>query len=149
MDALRGYGELAIGSRLKRLSEFLLKETQLIYDYYNLDFDPYLFPVFRIINNKNGVTNTEIQNSLKYTQPAITQAINKLDSKGYLVFKPHDSDKRKKIIFLSKKGKYILEKLKPLWKSIDLVIKDFTTETSNSLIEHLNAIENKLHDKSF
>lgn len=149
MDALRGFGELGIGSRLKRLSEYLLKETQLVYDYFNVDFDPYLFPIFRIISTKNGVTNTEIQNSLKYTQPAITQAINKLESKGYLVFKTNDIDKRKKIIFLSTKGQETLETLKPLWKSIDFVIKDFTKGNSSSLVEHLNNVENKLQNKNF
>lgn len=149
MDALKGLGELAIGSRLKRLSEFLLKETQIVYDYFNLDFDPYLFPIFRIISTKKGVTNAEIQNSLKYTQPAITQAINKLNKKGYLIFKADKIDKRKKIIFLSEKGENTLIKLKPIWKSIDYVIKDYTTENSNSLVEHLNNIENKLLINSF
>ncbi len=149
MDALRGFGELGIGSRLKRLSELLLKETQIVYDYFNIDFDPYLFPIYKIISTKNGVTNSEIQNSLKYTQPAITQAINKLDSKGYLIFKTHEIDKRKKIIFLSEKGKKTLEGLKPLWESIDYVIKDLTTENSSSLIDIVNTIENKLSQKCF
>ncbi|TYA71812.1 bifunctional helix-turn-helix transcriptional regulator/GNAT family N-acetyltransferase [Seonamhaeicola marinus] len=149
MDALRGFGELGIGSRLKRLSEQLMKDTQIVYDYYNVDFDPYLFPIFRIISTKNGVTNTEIQNSLSYTQPAITQAINKLDAKGYILFKSDEVDKRKKIIFLSDKGEKTLNKLKPLWKSIDFVIKDITTHNSNSLIDTINKIENKLMDKGF
>ena len=42
MDALRGFGELGLGSRLKRLSEYILREVQYIYNHYNIDFDPYL-----------------------------------------------------------------------------------------------------------
>ncbi len=149
MDALRGLGELALGSRLKRISEYMMKETQVVYDYFNIDFDPYLFPIFKIIIHKNGVTNTEIQSTLQFTQPAITQAINKLNNKGLIRFKSDDIDKRKKIIHLSKKGKALVKNLKPIWKSIDIVIKDYTLETSSSLIEHLNALENKLNTKSF
>ena len=149
MDALRGYGELGLGSRLKRVSEFMMKETQLVYNHFNIDFDPYLFPIFKIITNKNGVTNTEIQNSLKFSQPAITQAINKLNAKGLIIYKNDELDKRKKIIFLSEKGKKTLTKLKPLWKSIDDVIKEYTLEKSSSLIEHLNSLENKFNKKSF
>lgn len=149
MDALKGFGELGIGSRLKRLSDAFMKDTQIVYDYFNIDFDPYLFPIFRIISTKNGVTTSEIQHSLNYTQPAITQAINKLDTKGYLLFKTDDIDKRKKIIFLSNKGKDTLIKLKPIWNSIDYVIKDITTERSSSLIDLVNIIENKLHQNSF
>ena len=149
MDALRGYGELGLGSRLKRVSEYMMKETQLVYNHFNIDFDPYLFPIFKIIANKKGVTNSEIQNSLQFTQPAITQAINKLNDKGLIICELDELDKRKKIISLSDKGNHTLQKLKPIWKSIDKVIKEYTLESSSSLIEHLNILENKLNTKSF
>ncbi|WP_317129375.1 bifunctional helix-turn-helix transcriptional regulator/GNAT family N-acetyltransferase [Flavivirga rizhaonensis] len=149
MDALRGYGELGLGSRLKRVSEYMMKETQLVYNHFNVDFDPYLFPIFKIIVNKKGVTNSEIQNSLQFTQPAITQAINKLNDKGLIVYDSDKLDKRKKIISLSGKGHDVLERLKPIWKAIDKVIKEYTLESSSSLIEHLNILENKLNTKSF
>lgn len=149
MDALRGYGELGLGSRLKRVSEYLMKETQLVYNHYNIDFDPYLFPIFKIITNKKNVTNSEIQNALQYSQPAITQALNKLNDKGLVTYEIDKRDKRKKIICLSKKGSQTLEILKPIWKSIDKVIKVYTLESSTSLIEHLNRLENKLSTKNF
>ncbi|SFZ91731.1 Predicted N-acyltransferase, GNAT family [Flaviramulus basaltis] len=149
MDALRGFGELGLGSRLKRVSEFVMKETQIVYDHFNIDFDPYLFPIFKIISNKDGVTNSEIQNSLQFSQPAITQALNKLNNKGLIIYKTDKEDKRKKIIYLSNKGQITLETLKPLWINIDKVIKEYTLESSSSLIEHLNALENKLNKKSF
>ena len=53
MDALRGFGNLGLGSRLKRISEFMMRETQLVYDEFNIDFDPYLFAVFKIIKKIN------------------------------------------------------------------------------------------------
>jgi flagella basal body P-ring formation protein FlgA len=86
-----------------------MKETQLVYNHFNIDFDPYLFPIFKIISNKNGVINTDLQNALQYTQPAITQAINKLNSKGLIIYKVDKCDKRKKIIHLSEKGKNTLK----------------------------------------
>jgi len=149
MDALRGFGELGLGSRLKRLSEYLMKETQTVYDYFKVDFDPYLFPVFKIISNKKGVTNTEIKNTLNLSQPAITQSINKLIKKDLVIIKNDVIDKRKKIVLLSKKGKLLTQKLKPLWVSIDIVIKDYTLASSCSLIEHLNTLEDKLNAQSF
>ncbi len=149
MDALRGYGELGLGSRLKRVSEYMMKETQLVYNHFNVDFDPHLFPFFKIIVNKNGVTNSEIQNALQFTQPAVTQALNKLNSKGLITYTVDAVDKRKKIIFLSDKGYSILKKLTPIWKSIDLVIKEFTQANSSSLIEHINILENRFKTKRF
>ncbi|WP_452232130.1 bifunctional helix-turn-helix transcriptional regulator/GNAT family N-acetyltransferase [Lacinutrix sp. MEBiC02595] len=145
MDALQGFGELGIGSRLKRISESMMKETKLVYTYFNLDFDPYLFPVFKIITNKKEVTTTEINDSLNISQPAITQSINKLLKKELITVTASKTDKRKKNIQLSKKGEQFLIEVHPIWNAIDLVIKDFTTDASTSLIEHLNRLESKLN----
>ena len=40
MDALQGIGEIGIGSRLKRLSEYMMKDTQVVYNHFGFDFDP-------------------------------------------------------------------------------------------------------------
>ncbi len=148
MDALIGFGELSLGSRLKRISEFMMKETQTVYDYFNIDFDPYLFPVYKIISNKNGVTNTEICESIKLTQPAITQTINRLEKKGLIIAKADSLDKRKKKIYLSKNGERLLIDISPVWESIDAIIKEYTYLSSTSLIQHLNTLEKKLNEKS-
>ena len=50
MDALREFREIGLGSRLNRLSELMMKETQKVYTHYGIDFDPYLFPAFKIIS---------------------------------------------------------------------------------------------------
>lgn len=105
MDALRGYGELGIGSRLKRLSENMMKEIQLVYDHFNIDFDPYLFPIIKIIDHNSGITNSEIKIKLNLSQPAITQAINKLILKGLVVANNDRIDKRKKVSIAHKKGR--------------------------------------------
>ena len=147
MDALRGFGELGLGSRLKRLSEYILREAQAVYDHFNIDFDPYLFPIIKVIAQKDGVTNGEICQNLNLTQPAITQAINKLIKKELVTIESDAIDKRKKNIHLSKKGSDVVAQMKPLWKVIDAVVKDYTAHESNSLIEHLNKFEDKLSKK--
>ena len=149
MDALQGFGELGMGSRLKRISEFMMKETQVVYDYFNIDFDPYLFPIFKIITHKEEITNTEIKTLINISQPAITQSINKLIKKELVSIKLNEKDKRKKIISLSKRGQETHKKMIPIWQSIDKVIKEFTLENSLSLIDHLNKLEDKLNSKSF
>lgn len=149
MDSFKQFGEIAIGSRLKRLSDYMMKETQVVYNKYNIDFDPYLFPTFKIIKSKKGVTNTEITESLKVTQPATTQAINKLTNKKLIILKNNKNDKRKKKIYLSKKGKDLVKNTSLLWSCIETVIKKATTNPSKSLVEHLSLIETQFEQKSF
>lgn len=145
MDAFQGFGELAIGSRLKRISEFMMKETQLVYNHFNIDFDPYLFPIFKIITNKKSVTNTDIKESLNISQPAVTQAIHKLSKKGLITVTASKADKRKKNIQLSKKGEAFHIQIIPVWNGIHSIIKEFTMDSASSLIEHLNKLESKLN----
>ena len=144
MDALKGFGELGLGSRLKRLSEQMMKETQMVYNHFEIDFDPYLFPVFKIIDNCDAITNAEIGEKLQISQPAITQVVNKLIKKELVSITFDNKDKRKKIITISNNGNRLLSEIKPIWLSIDAVIKDYCQHSSKSLIDHINHLEDKL-----
>ncbi|MHA7055930.1 MarR family winged helix-turn-helix transcriptional regulator [Aquimarina sp. M1] len=147
-DKLQEFGELGLGSRLKRLSDFMMKEIQLVYDAANIDFDPYLFPVFKIIIDQQLATTTDIQEALQYTQPAITQALKKLIDKKLVVYKIDRTDKRKKIFRLSTKGEKLRQQIQPLWKVIDEQVKWITEGSTTSLIRHIDHVENQLKQKS-
>ncbi|WP_405208342.1 MarR family winged helix-turn-helix transcriptional regulator [Aquimarina sp. LLG6339-5] len=147
-DSLQEFGELGLGSRLNRLSEYLMKETQIIYNRLQIDFDPYLFPIFKIIVDQKNTTTSEIQEQLQYTQPAITQAIKKLLTKGLIKFEVDKKDKRKKLFQLSPKGKKTHVQLIPVWDAIDKQVKWLTEGSSISLTRHLTYMENQFKEKS-
>lgn len=147
MDALRSLREIGIGSRLTRLSEYMMKETQKVYDALEIDFDPYLFPVFKLISLENKVTNTELREVLHVSQPAITQTLNKLLKKELICFTADEIDKRKKIISLSPKGEQLLIRIIPIWNSMHDVLHKYTTHSSGSLVEHLDKLERKYVQK--
>lgn len=147
-DEFQTIGELGLGSRLKRLSEVMMRETGLIYTAHNLDFDPYLFPVFKIIVDNNFATTTVLQEKLRYTQPAITQALNKLTQKKLVTYSIDKTDKRKKIFRLSQKGKELHKRIIPVWTVIDQQIKWLTQASATNLLHHITHIEDQLSEKS-
>ncbi len=147
-DTLQELGELGLGSRLKRLSDFVMKEIQVVYTTLNIDFDPYLFPVFKIIIDTQVTTTSEIQEKLLYTQPAITQALKKLVDKKLIRYTLDSHDKRKKQIRLTKKGKQIHQNMIPLWMVIDQQIKWLTEGSATNLMHHLTHLEDQLREKS-
>ncbi|WP_378181612.1 MarR family winged helix-turn-helix transcriptional regulator [Aquimarina sp. SS2-1] len=147
-DKLQEFGELGLGSRLKRLSDFMMKEIQLVYDAAHIDFDPYLFPIFKVIIDQKQATTTDIQEALHYTQPAITQALKKLMDKKLVTYKTDPIDKRKKIFKLSKKGSSLHKQMIPLWEIMDQQVKWLTEGSTTSLIKHINHLENQLKEKS-
>jgi len=146
-DTLQQLGELGLGSRLNRLSDIMMKEIQAVYNAKGIDFDPYLFPVFRIIIDNQHSTTTKIQEKLQYTQPAITQAIKKLMNKGLITYKVAKDDKRKKLFQLTKKGIETHHKVIPLWEAIDKQVKWLTEGSASSLTRHLTHLENQLREK--
>lgn len=147
MDALRNFREIGIGSRLTRLSEYMMKETQKVYDALAIDFDPYLFPIFKLISLEKLTTNTELKEVLHVSQPAITQTLNKLLKKELILIKADDSDKRKKNICLSPKGEKFLIRIIPIWNSMHEVLQNYTTHSSDSLVEHIDKLESKFLQK--
>ncbi len=149
MDTIKSLGELSMGSRLKRLSDQCMKNIQQAYKQHNIDFDPYLFPAFHNIANLGETTNTELFESLKTSQPAVTQTINKLLKKELIENRAHESDKRKKVIVLSEKGKKFHQKLRPIWRGMERAVKKYTQHPADSLIDHLNDFEAVLQSGEF
>ncbi len=148
-DSLLQYQELALGSRLKRLSDSLMKEVAKVYSHLALDFDPYHMPIFKLISEQNALTIGEISNLLNVTQPAVTQYINTLEKKKMILCKIGKIDKRKKKVSLSAFGETMLEKLRPVWKVIDAELKLLTHNSSNrTLLDHVTFIENETKKES-
>ncbi|MEK6151864.1 hypothetical protein WIW50_01310 [Flavobacteriaceae bacterium 3-367] len=146
-DTLKTLAELGLGSRLNRLSGQLMKEIQLVYAAKGIDFDPYLFPIFKIIIDSEMVTTSHIQGGLRYSQPAITQALQKLMQKDLVAFKSDRTDKRKKLYYLTERGKEVHQKMLPLWKAMDTQVKELTHFPSSSLLDHISQLEASLAER--
>ncbi len=148
-NSLLQYHELALGSRLKRLSDSLMKEVAKIYSALSLDFDPYHMPVFKLISEQKELSIGEISDLLNVTQPAVTQYINTLERKKMIQCKVGKIDKRKKKVSLSTSGETMLLKLRPIWKVIDAELKFLTHNAKNkTLLDHITFIENETKKES-
>ncbi len=148
-DQLVQFEELALGSRLKRLSDNMMKEAAKAYKVLDIDFDPYHMPIFKLISEQDNLSIGEISKLLSVTQPAVTQYINTLNQKKLITSKAGKNDKRKKKISLSKQGKMMLSKLIPIWDIFDQELKTLTSNTkNNTLLEHISFIEKELSMES-
>ncbi len=143
MDKLQQFQELAFGSRLKRLSDTLMKDAKKVYKHLHIDFEPTLMPVFKTIADEKELSIGEIVTLLDISQPAITQFINALQKKKLLKIIPDKNDKRKKNVALSKKGIETFDKLQPIWKVIETQLTTITTHEPTSFMNHLLATEKK------
>ena len=123
MDFIKELGELALGSRLKRLIENLRSNVKDIYRLYGIDFEPFLMPIINLLSKNECLQITQIADNLRISQPAVTQFCNALNKKGLIDLSSHSFDQRKKEVRITKIGLDLVETLKPIWDEISKEIK--------------------------
>ena len=146
MDLIKRLGLLALASRLKRLSDRLMRDGSCIYREQGLDFEPRWFTVFYLLSRKSPMAVTKLAHELRLTHPAINQVAGAMEKAGLLVSQKDKSDERKRLLSLSLSGKALVTKLKPIWNDFKLSAGELLEESGVDLLEVLDRIENSLDD---
>lgn len=147
MNYISQLRELALGSRLKQLSDIIMADGKRIYLDSGIDFDPTWFPVYKLISEKGPLGVVEIADDLRVSHPHIIKVIRALEKKKLVVNTLNESDARKRSIKLSEEGEQLLPELTLLWADIDKAIKNLLAECRNNLIMALMEVENGLINK--
>ncbi|MFH1337027.1 MAG: bifunctional helix-turn-helix transcriptional regulator/GNAT family N-acetyltransferase [Candidatus Zixiibacteriota bacterium] len=146
MDLIRQLGLLALASRLKRLSDRLMRDGSCIYREQGLEFEPRWFTVFYLLSQRSSLAVTKIARELRVSHPAVNQVANAMEKAGLLVSRKDKADERKRLLSLSPSGKALVTKLKPLWNDFKLSAGELLAESGVDLLEVLDRIENSLDD---
>lgn len=149
MDTLKSLGELALGSRLKRLSDQIMKEGGQLYADHNLDFEPKWFPVFYTLKNGESRSVTEIAQEIGIKHPTASQTIKELEHSGLIQSVSDSKDARKRLLTLSAKGKSILPKMEPLWKDISNTFHNLIQKHTDNILCAIEQLEDDLEKASF
>ena len=104
-------GKVAIGSRLRRLSESLTEDATQIYQLYNVPADPRWFPVLYVLSMQKNASITEIARTIGHSHPSVSQIVKKMSSKGLVDITKSDRDTRVSVVRLSEAGKQLLPNL--------------------------------------
>jgi len=146
---LNELGELALGSRLKRLSDYIMKEGKELYTLHQIDFEPKWFPVFYSIATQHSTNVMKIADSLNITHAAVSQTVKELVKNHMVDTVDHETDGRKKTLQLSKKGKQIQSNMEPLWHDIATALNNLLRSKQNHLLMAIQEVEDGFSDSSF
>ena len=72
-------GELALSSRLQRLTEQIRRDGALVYKSYGVDFEPKWFPVIYTLHLKPIMSVVEIATEIGYTHPSTISLLKELE----------------------------------------------------------------------
>lgn len=140
MNFYQELGPLVFGTRLKRISEYFLSEINKLYSDLQIPFEASWFGVFYLLDKHNSLSIFEIAEKLEVSHSAISQLVKNLEDKNLLVLSPSADDGRKKDIALSDEGKILLEKIKPVWKGLEIAMTEVLMD--DQVLKKLTALEN-------
>lgn len=147
-DVIKQLGELALATRLKRLSDRLLHDVSRIYDEQGFDFDPRWFALLNLIRRENSITVVDASEVLRISHPAVVQLANQLEKKKIISTSKDKADGRKRNLQLTEKGKDLLHKLAPLLKKIEEANREFLASTGYDVLSIIEKLEQGLEKKS-
>ncbi len=147
-DFIRDLGELALGSRLKRLLERLNGDISQFYGLLGIDFKARWFSVLYLLGRQSPMTITGIAGKIGFTHPAVNKIVAQMSKAGLVVSSRYDMDKRKRLVDLTSKGRDIYKQLTPVWNTARGAVADLLTESGGGLLESIDRIEHTLDERS-
>ncbi|WP_250254725.1 MarR family transcriptional regulator [Chryseobacterium sp. Marseille-Q3244] len=148
MNVINEAGILAISTRLHRLSEQLRKDGALIYKAFGIDFELKWFPVIYTIYQRELASVVEIANEIGYTHPSTITLLKELEKLKLLEWKKDKNDERKRLFLLTSKGNELVEKMKPVWELVTIVLGEIA-DNENNLLKAIDEAEEKIASQSF
>ncbi|WP_443936425.1 MarR family winged helix-turn-helix transcriptional regulator [Pedobacter sp. MW01-1-1] len=131
MSFYQELGFLALGSRLRRISEAFLLAVGKAYQQEGIEFEASWFPIFYLLDQNKQLSQRELGERIEVSYAAISQLISLLKQKGYVVSAPNPNDGRKQFISLSEKGLLLLAQVKPIWGQINQAMDDMLINVPN------------------
>ncbi len=148
MDLIKDLAELALATRLKRLSERLSMDVSKIYKESDVNVEARWFLLLYLLQKNKLMAITEIAEALKLSHPAIVQMVNELLEKKLIQAKVDKNDARKRLISLSPQGKKSLQKLEPILGSILEENKKWISSADANIMSILDQLEEALDRQS-
>lgn len=141
--------ELAMASRLRRLSDLYWQGVTATYRQSGVDFDVRWATIFVLIARQGPVAVMEIADRLGITHPAVIQVINELEKHGLIASAKSEEDGRKRLLTLSETGQAMLPQLQPLWDAFIAVNREMLAKQMHNLLLSLQEMESQLAERSF
>ena len=147
MEFFNQTGKMAIGSRLRLLTDKITADAVDIYKLYDINLQPKWFPVFHALSQGN-FTITEIAGHIGHSHPSVSKIVAEMSKNGLLIEKKDKEDGRKNVVSLSKKGKELTEKIKEQYTDVTNAVEAISKNTQHDLWKAIEEWEFLLNRKS-
>lgn len=141
-------GKMAIGSRLRMLTDAVTADASRIYELYGIDIKPKWFPVLFVLSAKERKTVTGIAKEIGHTHPSVSNIVREMAVKGLVKETEDKEDKRRNHIVLSKKGLEVAAMLADACRDVATAVESISQSTRNDLWHAIGEWEEQLAQKN-
>ena len=133
MDFFNQTGKMAIGSRLRMLTDKITNDAELIHKMYGIDIRAKWFPVFFVLSHGEAKTITAIAKEIGHSHPSVSNIVKEMVARGIAKETKDKADGRKNLIMLSSKGEKMSEILTEECFDMTVTIESILSATHNDL----------------
>jgi DNA-binding MarR family transcriptional regulator/predicted GNAT family N-acyltransferase len=148
-DKMLGFGNLSLGSRLKRLSDRLIQDVSTIYQAQDIPLNPSFFPLFNLLLQQGAMSVTEAAELLGVSHPAVSKIAKKMMDDGWLNKQVDPRDERRQQLFLTDQSGQLLEQIQPVWREIRGYLDDVMEKQEHPFLLALNDFEQRIEKEGF
>lgn len=141
-------GKMAIGSRLRLLTDRITADATDIYQLYGNDFKPKWFPVFFVLENGESKTVTTIANEIGHSHPSVSKIVKDMKTHGLIEDNKEGADGRCNLIRLSDKGMDLVKSIRQTCADVETAVDSICKEATNDLWRAIDEWEYLLSEKS-
>jgi DNA-binding MarR family transcriptional regulator/N-acetylglutamate synthase-like GNAT family acetyltransferase len=141
-------GKMALGSRLRRLSELLTEQAGEVYALYGVEIQPKWFPVFYVLAAGGEKSISQIAQEIGHSHPSVSTIVKEMEKKGVVTKGENKSDKRENYVKLTDKGFDINHLVQPQYQDVEAAIEKALSATQNNIWKAIEEWEFLLAEKS-
>ena len=148
MDFFDKTGKMAIGSRLRLLTDRLTADAADIYRLYGNDFKPKWFPVFFVLVGGEAKTVTSIAHEIGHSHPSVSNIVKDMKAHGLIADNTEHSDGRCNLVRLSEKGIGMAASIRETCDDVGSAVDSVCREAAHDLWRAIDEWESLLAEKS-
>ncbi|OOQ59090.1 bifunctional helix-turn-helix transcriptional regulator/GNAT family N-acetyltransferase [Mucilaginibacter pedocola] len=147
MEFYNKTGKMALGSRLRRLSESLTEQAASVYQLYNIDINPKWFPVFYVLAEGEPKAIMQIAQEIGHSHPSVSTIAKEMVKAGIAMEAANQPDARKSYITLTEKGWVVNRKIQAQYTDVNAAIENALAETQYNIWKAIEEWEFLLEQK--
>ncbi len=144
MEYIAQLGLVALGSRMRAISDRLYATADEVYRASGLQLQGRWLPLLRILHDRGPQTVGEIAEAVGQTHSAVSQLADKLTDLGWVDVAIDPADRRRRRLALTAHAQAELRAAKPLWRAIEDLFTRHCREQGIDLLHTLSTFEHVL-----